>query len=172
MEWWPFLNSAALAVVSAALTFAGARFWYRKAADKELLARVAELEKQQSLTNLVAQPIWAAIQAKLVAELTHFHEPITDALLAKLGPPVTLTEPELVLLTQKLVKREVDLNGRITPEERDAARMLPMVIRRVKAEAEAMAAASQVELQMMAVPVAPTAEIPSAPEPAEDEKPA
>lgn len=173
MDIWPILNSAGLALLGAALTFIAARYWYRKAADKELRARVAELEKQQSLTNLVAQPIWAAIQAKLVAELTHFHEPATDALLEKLGPPCIITDAEMAELEAAMLKRELELNGMIPPDERDAARMLIPVTRRVKAEAEAMAAASQIELQMVAVPVSPAPEaLPVEPPAGKEEEPA
>jgi len=148
----PLVTPSILAVLGAILSWLAARYWYMRAADKELRARVAELERQQGLTNLVAQPMWAAVQERLIKELTHFHTPVMDALLVKLGPPVTLTEAEEGQLEYALRQRAVDLDDQIGLEERDAARMLPMVMRRVKAEAGAPSRSTT--LQVVAVPVA------------------
>jgi len=81
----PLVTPSILAVLGAILSWLAARYWYMRAADKELRARVAELERQQGLTNLVAQPMWAAVQERLIKELTHFHTPVMDALLEVRG---------------------------------------------------------------------------------------
>ena len=132
----PEMNAIWLAVLSAALTFVGVAFWKVYEGKKALLVRVTELEKQTSIVKEAVVPITAAFQAILIKKLTHFHTPVMDKLMEKLGPPVTLTEMEEIQLIEELQKREIDLNGMIDEAERDAARMLPLVMRMVKAESE------------------------------------
>ena len=103
-------------------------------ATGKLLARVDVIEQQLSLVTQSVIPISQAFQQVLIAELTHFHEPRTDLLLAKLGPPFTLSDDEEEELLTALKEREKDMGDQITPSERDAARMLPLVIKRVKME--------------------------------------
>lgn len=127
------------------LSFSGAWYWFVKAqdertaaavhvADQALLVRVAELEKQLASVQESVVPISAAMQALLVKQLTHFHTPVMDALLVKLGPPNTLTEAEEKELIIALEQRTRDMGPLIDDSERDAAMMLPMIIRRVRLE--------------------------------------
>ncbi len=132
----PLFNSIVLLVIGAVLTFLSAAYWMARAEKKALLARVVELERLNSLVTQAVVPISAAFQAILIKELTHFHTPIMDALMVKLGPPNTLTTAEEVELVAALKQREQDMDGLIDDAERDAARMLPMVMKRVKAESE------------------------------------
>jgi hypothetical protein len=157
----PFANSVALLVIGAALSFAAAWFWFRKNAavaearriseeHAKLVTRVADMERQMGQVGQAILPISAAFQAILIKELTHFHTPVMDALLVKLGPPVTLTADEEVALQQALETRVEEMNGALNEAERDAAIMLPMVMRRVRAENEALANAPS-ELRVVAV---------------------
>jgi hypothetical protein len=94
-------------------------------------ARIVVLEKQSALLHSQVIPISAAFQAILIQELTHFHTPEMDELMRKLGPPITITEDEMARLVTLLEERERDLGEDVPQEERDAAHMLPMVMKRV-----------------------------------------
>jgi len=157
---WSFINSVGLLLVGAALSFFAAWYWFHRSTNaraaeaaalenKALLARVAELERLNALVTQAVLPISAAFQAILIKELTHFHTPIMDALMVKLGPPLILTETEEQELVAALKKREHDMGDQISDAERDAARMLPMVMKRVKAEIDADMTTT---LQVVAVP--------------------
>jgi len=97
-------------------------------------ARITALEQEIAKMNLAVQPLSAAFQAVLIKQLTHIHTPELDALLVKLGPPVTLTAEEEVRLSTLLKERTTDMHDEIDDSEREAAEMLPLVIKRVKAE--------------------------------------
>lgn len=107
-----------------------------EAAKVTLLARVQELERNSALLSQQTIPISAAFQAILIQDLTHFHTPEMDELMVKLGPPFILTEKETNRLIELLAERERDLGPEVSQSERDAARMLPLVIRRVAADLE------------------------------------
>jgi hypothetical protein len=117
-------------------------FWRSVDARKKLAERVDELEKQIGIVNAQVIPISTAFQAILVKQLTHYHTPKMDALLAKLGgpgEPTTITNSEEAELLVELKKRTRDMGPEISDDERDAAEMLPVIIRRVKREAERVA---------------------------------
>jgi hypothetical protein len=150
------LNSIVIVLFGAMLSFIAARYWFqrnqavadakrladevaaaKKVADEDRRrtdARVAELELQLSAVKQTVLPISAAFQAILIKELTHYHTPRMDELMKKLGPPVTLNEAEQAELAALLHARTVDMDGRISDSERDAATMLPLVVKRVVAE--------------------------------------
>lgn len=130
------VNAVILTLLTAALGVLGTSFWNARAEKKALLARVTELERLNALVTQAVVPISAAFQAILVKKLTHFHTPVMDKLLEKLGPPITLTDDEEKELIEALKQREIDVNGLIDDAERDCARMLPIVMRMVKAETE------------------------------------
>ena len=96
-----------------------------------LVAEVLEL-RSHMIGTATAVPINVAIQTLLIKELTHYHTPEVDALLAKLGPPFTLTDDEERALLLALEKREQEKDSQITDSEREAARMLPLIIKRIK----------------------------------------
>lgn len=99
----------------------------------ELLLRVVALEKQLEVLSHAVTPISTAFQAILINELTHLSCPETDALLEKIGPPNILTVAEKMLLFEMLEKRAMDIKF-VGQSERDAAVMLPYVMRRVEIE--------------------------------------
>ena len=121
---------------------------------RELVSKVNELQQQLGLVNQVVTPINQAMQALLIRELTHYHTPELDALMAKLPPEGHLTIKEQERLAVLLAERENELNGSIPESEREAAHILPFVIKRVLAEAEniADAATAAPQLKIVAVP--------------------
>jgi hypothetical protein len=154
------LVMAALGVLA---TFLATRYWYnRTAATKEtdrlavnmaaLLARVDVLDKQLSLLSQAVVPISTAYQTILVRELTHYHTPRVDSLLEKLGPPALLTAAEEEELLCALKAREADMGDLITDQEREAAHILPVVIKRVKTEIAEIAHGTGM-LQLVVVPL-------------------
>lgn len=168
----PLIQPLALMFMSASLTFVAAWYWFNKNAgikkvelekqivvDKakhlafehqELMNRVRDLEKQLVSVTQTVLPLSTAFQAILVKELTHFHTPVMDRLMEKIGPPNTLTEAEQQELIDCLEERTRDMGAEISDSERDAAVMLPMVMKRAKAEADALLKAP-VELKVVAV---------------------
>jgi len=167
----PFANSIILLLLSVSLTAvvtwlfqsrAAARQATKDATDKaekqaeliaaghvKLEARVAELTERLSLVSAQVVPFSTAFQQILVAQLTHAHTPELDALLAKLGPPITLTEAEEPELYRLLTAREKEVE--FDEEEREAAMMLPLVIKRARREQAQIAVAEDVRLQMVGV---------------------
>ncbi len=155
----PLVNSFVILVVTAIGTFLWARYRYgrtardkvteaREKATNERDAKIAELERKLALVDQTVTPIAMAMQAVLIKKLTHFHEPETDALLVKVGPPYDLTDDEAGRLAELLIERELVLNGSIDEAERDAAHILPAVIRMARAEA----AGGTTVIQTVAVP--------------------
>jgi len=144
--WWKAaVVPLATLLAGALLTFLASWFWWFKKvrqsdaeklslAAETLVKRVNDLERQLGLVNQAIVPISAAFQAILVKELTHFHTPVMDALMVKLGPPYILTDAEEQELIVALAQRANEMSSLITESERDAATMLPMVIKRVKTE--------------------------------------
>jgi hypothetical protein len=124
------------------------------AIEPDLLARLVELERRFSLIGQAIIPVSTAFQTMLVRELTHFHTPEMDSLMAHIGPPSTLSEEEtnrlVVLLRQRASEPDVPAS------ERDAAYMLPAVMRRATAEALAMAEQQPTALRLLhVIPLAP-----------------
>jgi hypothetical protein len=170
----PLTNQIILTILSAGLAFLAARYWFERNAavaaakviaeeHQRTLDRLADLEYRLKLIDGVVVPISTAMQQMLIRELTHFHEPETDALLVKLGPPNRLTEIEESRLAVLLKAREVDMGPLISDSERDAALILPAIIKRARAESEVLATAEALRLRLItvaAVLAAPNAEEP------------
>jgi hypothetical protein len=135
---WVTLKSALVSfgqmIISALITFLASRYWVLRSIRQKNEERMTEVEKQLALVKQSITPISAAFQAILIKELTHFHTPVMDALMVKVGPPYTLTDVEEKELIAALEVRMQEVGSLITESERDAAAMLPMVIKRVKAE--------------------------------------
>jgi hypothetical protein len=158
----PGLIDTALVLLSASLGFLAQRYFASRkelradAADlatekKATLFRIAELETKLALVNAAVVPISTAFQAILIKELTHFHTPEMDALLVKVGPPVTLSEVEEARLTHMLQEREKDLGGEITDSERDAAHILPAIMKRARIEQELLSTAETLRIRLITV---------------------
>jgi len=155
-----YVQPIGLLVIAAALSFMTARYLARKEAaillhttrkeeDRLLRARITELERQLAVIGSTVEPISTAFQALLIKQLTHFHTPELDALLVKVGQQSYALEPEEeARLSELLEQRTKDMGKLIDDSERDAAHMLPFVIRRVRAEA----AVGHLDLKVVAVP--------------------
>lgn len=161
LDWpwlWPLINSVALilftavvgyllnqrrdtrtAAVSTALRLAEeekAKAKELAEAHEALLARVIEAEKElavfRATMSTALLPVSAMFQAALVKHLTHNHTPEMDDLLARIND---LSETETARLHALLKERVVEFDDpAIDDLERDAAVMMPYVMKRVKAE--------------------------------------
>lgn len=122
-----------------------------------LVEEVGNLRQKIAVLETSLLPINAVYQAILVKELTHFHTPETDRLLEKLGPPITLTEAEEKELYAAMDKRMLDQGDLITESERGAAKILPEVIKRSRAEAKMLACEAGVSVLVRITRVASSA---------------
>lgn len=149
----PYLISIFSAVFAALLSFKAASYWFNRNRDttaaKAISDRLAALESKALIAEQTIMPISSAFQAILVKQLTHYHTPELDALLAKLDP-YTLTDAEERRFYHLLEERTRDMGSEIDASERNAAKMLPYVIKRVKEETDT---ASKVALQTVVVPM-------------------
>src|SRR4249920_839391 len=134
------LNSLGIGLIGAVATFAMAWFWHLKtraevkaaafmAEHSRVLERLAELETKERLAGQVMSPIVTAFQALLVKQLTHDHAPEMDKLMVQVGPPDVLTDEERDRLMVLLARRARDMSMEISPNERDAAMILPIVMK-------------------------------------------
>lgn len=103
------------------------------------------------LMGQAALPIGVVLQRILVKELTHFHTPRIDALLAKLGPPFALTAKEEAELLAALDARQQDRGTEIPESEREAARILPAIINRVRRDLAATTLETVLQYQMVSI---------------------
>ena len=146
-------QSILLIAFSAVLTFMAASYWFNKnrdtAAAKALTERLATLEAKAAVAEQALVPISSAFQAILIKQLTHYHTPELDALLAKLDP-YSLTDEEERRFYFLLEERTRDMGSEIDASERNAAKMLPYVIKRVKEETDTK---KEVALQIVVVPM-------------------
>lgn len=122
-------------------------------AEDNVLERISELERQLGIVGAQVAPFNTAFQSMLIKQLTHYHTPVMDKLMEKLGGvgvPPTITEAEEVQLIEALEQRTNDMGPEISDDERDAAEMLPIVMRRVKREAEGQAGGAKlVDIQVV-----------------------
>jgi hypothetical protein len=146
----PLLNSLLVSVVGAVLTAAFVVLSNINKQQKEELKAmrnaIAELNKNMAIVNAQMSPLWARVQAQIVADLHHpdprYHE--MDALLEKLEAG-KLADSDRDRLEVLLLERSIDLHRDITPEQRAAAAYMITVMRKVLVErAEATAAESGV----------------------------
>ena len=137
------VQTVLIAVLGAGLFFLGMAYWRlltKKEVAKATLDATAEsvemrfsqLQSQLLILGQAVQPLTAAMAAVLVKSLTHFHQPGTDALLAKIGPPSTLTRAEEKELATAMDARMTD--GDITLLERNSAQLLLLFIERSRLE--------------------------------------
>lgn len=156
------LNSIGVILLGAVLSFLAAAYWFRRqatvrrrreteAALQRQEARLVELESKLALVTQSIVPINLAFQAILVNQLTHYHTPEMDALLKKIGPPNALTETEAARLADLLVQRTQDMAAEISESERDAALILPAVMRRARQESETLKVAEQLKMGLVSV---------------------
>ena|SRR6266853_2819320 len=103
-------------------------------AREDIISRLLKLEMSLAVIDEKVIPISTALQAILVKELTHYHTPIMDELMTRIGPPSRLSDEEEELLALALFERTQDMGLLISSSERDAALILPAIMRRAKAE--------------------------------------
>jgi hypothetical protein len=123
---------------------------YIRVHDQATSDEIAGLKQRIVTLSMPVSRINAAFQETLVRQLTHFHTPVLDALLAKIGPPYSLSDEEYQQLVAALKEREKDMGDKIDNSEREAAKMLPIVIRRVAEEKNV--SADLFDLILVAVP--------------------
>lgn len=156
----PWVINGALLMFAAGLTFITTLYFKlrKEAADKLKAAheaserirdRLTELESKLTLINAAVIPISTAFQAILIKELTHPHTAEMDALLVKVGPPNILTEAEKERLATMLVERSTDME--ITDSERDAALILPAVMKRAEVEQDTLKVTQDLKLQLISI---------------------
>ena len=78
-------------------------------------------------------PISTAFQTVLVKQMTHYHTPALDELMAKMLAE-TLTDSDRAELILALKERELDMGMLIDDSERGAAKLLPLLMERVALE--------------------------------------
>jgi hypothetical protein len=127
-----------LGIVIAALIGALVTTFFRWRDERtKLESRVMDLERQIGIYGSQIAPINAAYQAMLIKQLTHYHTPEMDALMVKLGTatiPPTINDQEMKRLIVLLDERTRDMGPEISEDERDAAEILPILLRKVKRE--------------------------------------
>jgi hypothetical protein len=130
-----------------AASFAAAWFWFTKnaavqraavikAEHEALISRVTELELRERVAEEKITPIATAFQALLIKTLTHADREEMDSLLFKLGPPDTLNNEERTRLMIMLKERGAGSGAALTSDEREAAMILPAVMK-IAAEEQA-----------------------------------
>jgi hypothetical protein len=156
----PYVQPAIMVLFASALGYMTARHLARREAmarlatirkedDRAMRDRITELERKLAVIGSTVEPISTAFQALLIKQLTHFHTPELDALLVKVGQqPYALEPKEEARLTELLAQRTTDMGELIDDLERDAAHILPFIIRRVRAEA----ALTHLDMKVVAVP--------------------
>ena len=159
-----FINSIILLVLSTLLSFLSAYFWFVKtqtakdrdkalAAHDKSVADIFALQKEIDILQHSIQPISGAFQAMLIEKLTHEHEIESDALLVKIGPPNVLTPTETLRLGVLLDIRIADQTGRISDNEKDAATILPVVMRMAELERKTLIEAGKIPINAVVSPV-------------------
>ena len=111
-------------------------FYHRRRSDQAVL--VAMQEQISALVAAHGLPINLAYKEMLARELTHAHTPELDALLARAGPPSDLSAEEFERMSVMLVERYESIDDdQISPKEKKAALIYPIVLQRANEEYEA-----------------------------------
>jgi hypothetical protein len=98
------------------------------------------LKDRQDIIDTHVIPLAALYQSLLMAKLTHFHTPVLDALMKKAeATPGQISPEEEARMLALLEERKRDMGPEISDDERDAAEALPIMLRMVRREAEALA---------------------------------
>lgn len=160
LDTW--LSSVSLLLIGSLFAFVATAYWNNKTSRRDMAksrddeykktkSRLVELEQKLALVTQAVVPLNMAMQAMLIKELTHYHTPEMDALLVKLGPPNILTDTEANRLEVMLQERTVDMGTLVSAEERDAAFILPVIIKRARVEQETLADAEAIRLRLVTV---------------------
>lgn len=126
----------------------------------ELEKTIADLKTRVALYDKVIEPLWTAAQRKLIEELTHFHTPELDELIAK-DVADALPDRDRPLMFKLMEERAATLDGSITPQEREAAAIYPIISNKAREERLAIKVATEPPVPMLvAVPPKPGEETP------------
>ena len=104
-----------------------------------LLVRLEALERQLLVMSTQLSPMWAGVQARISADLTHPHPQFAemDELLRKLEA-LTITEADRRRLRELLVERAASNDPAVSQEERESAQLMIGVMAKVRQEAKAI----------------------------------
>lgn len=151
MDVKQILVTVGIMLFGSLLTFIATSYWSRKGlaaaaaakaieieatAKAEQQSRIADLEKRLAATEQVVSPISQIMMDALRKQLTHADTPILDAHLESLTKPEGLSTTDKAELLQLLEERSKDM--RYSESERDAAHMMPAMMRRVESSKRAM----------------------------------
>ena len=145
----PWIVNVAMILLTALVGLGSKYILSLRQAVKDREARLVRIEDNIKSMALVTTPLFTVMQEKLIKELTHFHTPEMDALLVKVGPPNVLTIEERERLATMLQERTKDLNGEISPNERDAATIFPIIMKRAAEEQSTLQVARRNKLKPM-----------------------
>jgi hypothetical protein len=148
-----FLNSLIGALISAVVGVFVTLLWRAKTraeVEKAAIAadhlatvkRLTETETRLAVVTAQMVPLNAAMLQAIVKQMTHIHTPELDALMTRVGPhavPPPLTPDEEVLMYRLVAERRVAVDAEIDEDERDAAAIFPVILKRANAEAIALA---------------------------------
>jgi hypothetical protein len=107
-------------------------FFARSSEKRKAEDRISALETQLALITQTVTPISVAFQQILVKQLTKPHAPILDEILSRIQD-LGLNLEDQERLAELLAERVEEVD--ISEHEADAARMLPMMMRRIRHEA-------------------------------------
>jgi hypothetical protein len=129
MNWnWPLIISFGAVILLQIVSY-----WYDRRQYSVLNKQFQEMADRVSIINAGYTPMFTALLKVVVPELTHFHTPEADDLLARIA---TLKDDEMDRLEVLMRERESVVDPQISPKERATARALPWIARRAREEAQ------------------------------------
>lgn len=100
--------------------------------DKTLTGEIAHLREQLASLETQVSPLWAAVQAKIIRDLTHpspqFQE--MDELMRRLAA-LKITEAERVRLSSLLEERIISNDPEVSDDEKESARLMKVIMEKV-----------------------------------------
>lgn len=136
---WPIINSAVMLTLA---TFVSA-YLKRTASTDE---RLGKIEAQLAALGVQVSPLWAAVQSKMVKDLTHpspqFQE--MDELLRQLEA-LTINDVDRDRLEVLLTERMTSTDPEVSDDERESAKLMVGVMKKVLVEAASPAPLGQIQ---------------------------
>lgn len=146
-----YIDKYGVVLIGAALAFVSAWYWRRKTRIEDELAKaLKEREEMKERIDVLEQkfvlqeaeqkqtlPIWAALQAKIIKDMTHPHEQFKemDVLLEKLQAD-DVTHSERVRIVELTEERIVSTDPLVSHDEKESAKLLEVVMGKVIEEAK------------------------------------
>lgn len=136
---WPIVNSVGMLALA---TIVGAYLKRASSTDE----RLGKIESQLAVLGVQVSPLWAAVQSKIAKDLTHpspqFQE--MDELLRQLEA-LTITDADRTRLEVLLTERMTSTDPEVTDDERESAKLMIGVMRKVLEEAASPAPLGQIQ---------------------------